>query len=95
MVWTEKCSRERNACAQVAVQGGLDHDLIRARRLPDTIVSRFLWLPKEEKLSVSHRLDAVTATSRMPLHPKTEGTRAQLEISPSEEYSIGYSAPAW
>lgn len=27
--------------------------------------------------------------------PKTEGTRPQADISPSEEYSIGYSAQAW
>jgi hypothetical protein len=33
--------------------------------------------------------------TRMVAHPKTEGTRPQAEISPSEEYSIGHPAQAW
>ena len=40
-------------------------------------------------------LDVTFQISKLSPRPKTEGTRTQSEISPSEEYSIGYSAPAW
>lgn len=40
-------------------------------------------------------IDTILHMNTMTTRPKTEGTRPQAEISPSEEYSIGHSVPTW
>lgn len=40
-------------------------------------------------------LDFASFLLILETRPKTEGTRPQAEISPSEAYSIGHPVPTW
>lgn len=49
---------------------------------------------KSHERSLAPALDTAKSSSKLAPRPKTEGTRPQAEISPSEAYSIGHPAPA-